>query len=150
MAQLMPAIPPPMTRIESLIILPLIESLQRLLECWSNGALEYWMQSIWTVDLDFCYNDRIRLAHRSARQASQAVLRPDRNGLVWHFEHIHRTHLQTFLTRITFVRIHVNQINFIISYRFGHRFRLNCNFISLNVSIEYIYQTWGMWRGARG
>jgi len=72
------------------------------------------------LSLYFSDDNSFRFTHRCACQASQTVLGSDGNCLVRHFKNIYRTHFQTLFTGITFVRVHVNQIDFVISQCLRH------------------------------
>ena len=72
------------------------------------------------VFLDFGYNNGLGLAHRSTRKASQAILRPHRYRLMGHLKDLGRAHQHALFTRITPVRIDIDQINLVISEYFTH------------------------------
>jgi len=82
------------------------------------------------LSLYFSDDNSFGFTHRCACQTPQAVPGSDGNCLVRHFKHIYRTHFQTLFTGITFVRVHVNQIDFVISQCLRHGFTLTNSFIN--------------------
>jgi hypothetical protein len=71
--------------------------------------------------LYFRNNNGFGFADRFTGSASQAVLRPHRNGLVGHFEDVHRTKFHTLLAAVAPIRIHVNEIEFDADELFSHK-----------------------------
>jgi hypothetical protein len=70
--------------------------------------------------LYFSNNNRFGFAYGCAGLTAQAVLRPHRDRLVRHFEHLYRTIFDTLLAGVAALRINVNQIDLIVSRSFGH------------------------------